>query len=229
MNRRQWLVRVGLSLASGSGLFYASRAVDYWLARQRAAAMTAIPTLPAMSDPIPRAAWAARTVNHEASGERGFASATNPSGWLAYTGDLRDVYHTVVIHHSAYARRQGMTLRDLQNYHMDVRHWADIGYHFGLDADGQVYTGRDIRARGASVAGGNSGVIGVAVMGHFEWESPTDRQLVALQTLVNWLAAAYDLTHLAGHNDLNPGTVCPGRYLTLYLDLLAEGAGLQRS
>lgn len=111
---------------------------------------------------------------------------------------------------------------------MDNRGWADIGYHFGIDAGGLIYAGRDLQVRGASVAGWNTGVIGVVVMGNFEWEAPADTQLSALQTLVNWLARTYTLTYLAGHDELNDGTVCPGRFLKLYLDALAHGAGLQR-
>ena len=65
-------------------------------------------------------------------------------------------------------------------------------------------------------------------MGQFEWEAPTDPQLAALQMLVDHLAARYALAYLAGHGALNVGTFCPDRYLKLYLDLLAQGAGLRR-
>ena len=225
MKRRHFLILAGLSVASGSGLFFLSRVADFWLAQARVAAMTALAALPVL---ISRDSWGAQAVNHEAVSERGFAGPANPFGWMTYDGDLREAYHTVAIHHSAYTQRSGKTMRDLQDYHMDVRRWADIGYHFGIDPDGQIYAGRDIGSRGASVAGHNTGLIGIVVMGHFEWEAPTDAQLVALQTLINDLANRYALTHLAGHTDLNPNTVCPGRYLALYLDLLAQGAGLQR-
>ena len=228
MNRRRFLMLAGLSAVSGSALFFFSRMIDYWLVQARVAVMTAIPTLAALPALISREAWGARAVNHDAVNERGFASAANPYGWMTYGSDLREAYHTVAIHHSAYARQQGKSMRDFQDVHMDGRRWADIGYHFGIDPDGQIYAGRDIGSRGASVAGHNTGLIGVVVMGHFEWEAPTDAQLVALQTLVNDLATRYTLTHLAGHGDLNANTVCPGRYLRLYLDLLAQGAGLQR-
>jgi N-acetylmuramoyl-L-alanine amidase len=228
MKRRRFLMLAGLSVASGGGLFFLSRVADYWLAQLRVATMAAIPTLTALPDPISRDGWGARAVNHEAVSEYGFASPANPFGWMTYDGDLREAYHTVAIHHSAYARQQGKIMRDFQDVHMDGRHWADIGYHFGIDPDGQIYAGRDIGSRGASVAGHNTGLIGIVVMGHFEWEAPTDAQLAALQTLVNHLTTSYDLTHLAGHGDLNADTACPGRYLKLYLDLLAQGAGLQR-
>ena len=111
---------------------------------------------------------------------------------------------------------------------MDERHWADIGYHFGIDAAGIIYEGRKISVRGASVAGHNEGVIGVVVMGNFEWEEPLNIQITALQSLVNYLTRSYQLDYLAGHSEINPDTLCPGQFLKLYLDLLAEGAGLAR-
>ena len=119
-------------------------------------------------------------------------------------------------------------MASIQELHMDGRGWADIGYHYGIDVDGLLYAGRDIGARGASVAGKNQGVIGVMVMGHFQWEAPSMSQLKTLQTWVNHLATTYDLTHLAGHGEMNPESVCPGRFMTLYLNLLAQGAGLER-
>ena len=185
-----------------------------------------ITPLPTMPTPISRAEWDARSPNHDALEEFGFASEDNPTGWLVYDGDLREVYHTVVIHHSADLRPH--TMRDMQDVHMDRQQWADIGYHFGIDSQGIIYAGRDIQARGASVAGHNTGAIGVVMMGHFEWETPAEMQLAALQTLVNWLATTYALNYLAGHGELNAGTVCPGRNLRPYLDALALGAGLQR-
>ncbi|HLV37731.1 MAG TPA: peptidoglycan recognition family protein [Spirillospora sp.] len=226
MKRRTFLAAA--VAAAGGLLLAASRALHYWQSRQQAAALSGLPRLPVMPTPIPRHAWDARPVNHEAINEYGFASDTNPFGWYVYPGDLSDHYHTVVVHHSALALHSGETMRSIQDLHMDTRGWADIGYHFGIDAEGAIYAGRDLRARGASVARGNTGVIGVVVMGNFEWEAPTLAQLTALQTLIDWLVQTYALTHLAAHSELNAGTVCPGRYMILYLDLLAQGAGLAR-
>jgi len=187
-----------------------------------------LPTLPAMPTPVPRSQWNARPPDHTARNETGFAVSPRDDAWYVYPGDLADVYNTVVIHHSAIALDTNETMRSVQDLHMNVNRWADIGYHYGIDNDGVIYAGRDIRARGASVAGHNTGVIGVVVMGNFERDTPLDGQLTALQTLVNWLAATYRLTHLAGHSEFNPETVCPGKHLAVYLDRLARGARLQR-
>jgi len=56
-----------------------------------------------------------------------------------------------VIHHTAVAADYGVTnieeskarVRAIQNYHMDSRGWADIGYHFLTDKLGNNFEGRD--------------------------------------------------------------------------------------
>ncbi len=227
MSRRGFIALLLGTAAAGAGLILGRREIAYFLETRKAASLSALPTLPELTI-ISRSEWGARPVNHEAAQEYGFAGPGNITGWLNYEGDLRTIYHTVGIHHSALGQDRPQSMRSIQDLHLDQRHWADIGYHFGIDPAGQVYAGRDLSARGASVAGHNQGLIGVMLMGNFEWEAPSEAALTALQTLVNRLSADYSLTHLVGHGEVNPETVCPGRFLRLYLNLLASGAGLQR-
>ncbi len=187
------------------------------------------PTAPPLPpDVIRRADWNALPPDHTAEEEFGFASAENPTGWYVYEGDLAAIYTTAVIHHSFPLLRDSGTMRALQDIHRNVRRWADIGYHFGIDGAGKVYEGRDIRVRGASVAGYNTGTLGIVLMGNFEVESPSSAQLVALQRLLYWLKQTYRLTHLAGHYEFNPTTVCPGANMRPYLNLLADSLALRR-
>ncbi|GIL09221.1 MAG: hypothetical protein BroJett033_7320 [Chloroflexota bacterium] len=65
-------------------------------------------------------------------------------------------------------------------------------------------------------------------MGNFEVEEPRPAQLDALRALVIWLAYTLRLTHLAGHGEFNPDSVCPGRFMAARLDELAAAAGLAR-
>ncbi|MBZ0286520.1 MAG: peptidoglycan recognition protein family protein [Anaerolineae bacterium] len=177
---------------------------------------------------ISRAEWGARTPNHEAANESGFAVSATESAWYVYPGDLAEAYSTVAIHHSAAMLASDETARGIQDEHMDLNGWADIAYHFAIDNTGVIYEGREIGSRGASVAGHNTGTIGVVVMGNFEQEHPLEIQLSTLQSLVNWLAQEYTLSHLAAHGEFNPESVCPGQYVTPLLDGLARNAGLQR-
>jgi hypothetical protein len=213
-------------LAAGAGVGFA-------IANNRFKQLFPLPSAPpSLNFDIPpvisRSEWGARLPDHQAPNEFGFAtSPLNPQLYV-YPGTLADVYNTVVIHHSASLLASNETMADIQDSHMDVNGWADIAYHFGIDKDGLIYEARDIGSRGASVAGFNTGTIGIVIMGNFEQENPLPVQMVSLQALVNGLASSYSLTHLAGHSEFNPESVCPGNYMKLYLDELAQKAGLAR-
>ncbi|MCC7206085.1 MAG: N-acetylmuramoyl-L-alanine amidase [Anaerolineae bacterium] len=237
MSRREALVWIaGLSSGAAAGVCGLGALVASLFARRHPLAAVATPTpeslsiTPTLTPPVilPRSAWGARDVDHTASGEPGFYGPDNLLGWRVYAGDLAEVYSTVAIHHSFPFRRDTGTMRQIQDLHMDGQRWADIGYHYGIGGDGAIYAGRDIAVRGASVAGYNTGTIGVVVIGDFEQERPADAQLDSLRMLVAWLARAYTLSHLAGHFEFNPETQCPGANLKPYLDPLAATVGLQR-
>ena len=176
---------------------------------------------------IRRAEWEAREPDHTARNESGFYSATNPTGWRTYEGDLRLVYTTVVVHHSVITEADDLaTMREIQAEHMDERGWADIGYHFGVGSTGAVFEGRSLGARGTHVQGYNTGTVGVVFFGNFEETVPTPEQLAVGERLINWLALRLELTHLSGHRDFNDFTDCPGRNLYYYLEDFAASAGL---
>lgn len=177
---------------------------------------------------ISREEWGALPPNHDAENEAGFAASPAESAWYVYTKPLDEIYNTVVIHHSDTLLFANETMPSLQLLHLNVNKWADVAYHFAIDKHGSIYEGRDIHVRGASVAGHNTGVIGVVVMGNFEIDQPLDIQLTTLQNLINWLANIYTLSHLAGHSEFNPESICPGKNLVVYLDQLAQAAGLER-
>ncbi|MBN1202429.1 MAG: N-acetylmuramoyl-L-alanine amidase [Anaerolineae bacterium] len=178
---------------------------------------------------IARAEWNARAPDHSAKNEPGFYSAINPLGWCVYDGDLRTIYRTVIVHHSVlYEKDDPVTMRTIQDLHIDSRGWADIAYHFAVGKSGQVFEGRALDVRGAHVSDYNTGSLGVVFFGDFEHEVPTPEQLNVGRQLINWLALRLELTHLAGHSEFNDFTECPGRYMIYYLDALAESAGLSR-
>jgi hypothetical protein len=216
-----------------TGLAAAAGAVIAWLTRRPNPVVVVVEPTPAPS-PTPtltivtRNQWGARSPDHEAANEFGFATNATDLAWYVYPGALADEYSTVAIHHSAIPLDTDETMQSVQDLHMDSNHWADVGYHYVIDKNGIVYEGRDIHVRGASVAGYNTGTIGVCVMGNFEQDMPLEIQLTVLQQVVNWLAVTYTLTHLAAHGEFNPESVCPGKNMMPYLDTLAQVAGLQR-
>ncbi len=216
-----------------TGLTAATATIIAWLSRRPNPIVVVIePTLPPSPTPtltiVSRDQWGARPPNHEAVNEFGFANSAIDKAWYVYPSNLADEYSTVAIHHSAIPLDTNETMPSVQDLHMDINHWADVGYHYVIDKNGIVYEGRDIHVRGASVAGYNTGTIGVCVMGNFEVDIPLEIQLTKLQQVVNWLAVTYTLTHLAAHGEFNPESVCPGKNMWPYLDTLAQVAGLQR-
>jgi len=138
-----------------------------------------------------------------------------------------------VVHHTAVKvtgdSRSGIErMRALYQYHAVNRGWGDIGYHYLIDEDGQIYEGK---AGGKYVVGGhaycnNVNTIGVSLLGNFEEEKPTQDQMKALQWLLNDLSDMYDVdlgdnatyhgetfsSPILGHGDLL-STSCPGFYI----------------
>lgn len=138
----------------------------------------------------------------------------------------------IAVHHTAVKvdgdKRSGAErVRALYQYHAQNRGWGDLGYHYLIDEDGQIYEGK---SGGKYVVAGhaycnNIGTVGVALLGNFEEEKPTQEQLQALQWLIVQLADEYDIDldrtvtfhgkrqhPVVGHRDLL-STECPGFYV----------------
>ncbi len=175
---------------------------------------------------VPRAEWGAVAPDLTAPVEHGvFDAATNTDGWLEYTEPLAEVLNTLIAHHSALDLSYGP--REIQQLHREKKGFADIGYHFLIDAAGTIYEGRDVKVRGAHTGGYNTGALGVVLLGNFELATPSAAQLKALRRVAEYLAEKYTLSHLAGHRDFQPGvTVCPGKALEPLLPDLASELGL---
>lgn len=174
---------------------------------------------------IPRSEWNAAEPNMHAADEHGlYDPITNPGGWMVYDQPLSEVLKTVIIHHSVLPLTDGP--RQIQTKHMH-RGFADIGYHFVIDADGRIFEGRKITIRGAHTHGYNTGTIGVVLLGNFEESQPTAAQYASMKVLLRYLTAQYQITHVAGHRDFPPGaTLCPGKNLEPLLPDLAAKSGL---
>jgi hypothetical protein len=94
------------------------------------------------------------------------------------------------------------------------RRFGDIGYHFILDRAGRVWEGRSMQFVGAHVSAENEENIGVMMLGNFEDQRPSDRQVDALRALTFALQGRYAVpaTRVYGHRDLGH-TLCPGHHL----------------
>ena len=135
----------------------------------------------------------------------------------------------VVVHHTAESDKSrnipgGDKIRSVYYYHAVTRGWGDIGYHFLIDQDGKIYEGRagGDYVVGAHVFCNNINTIGVSLMGNFQRNQATKKQIASLTKLLNALGKKYDIDlsktskfhgekgdNLIGHRDLG-STACPG-------------------
>jgi hypothetical protein len=140
-----------------------------------------------------------------------------------------DTYRRIVIHHTwrptAAQWRGAVTMRGIQRYHMQTEGWADIGPHLFIAPDGQVFEGRPLGTVGAhcgspkgtpGVVFGNTGSIGIEVVGDYDTEIPTPALVLKVQHVIEWLRARFNLTdQVRGHFECRarPPKTCPGRHL----------------
>jgi len=132
-------------------------------------------------------------------------------------------------HHTAADEPDGPPgVRQVQDYHMDVREWLDGAYSFMVDRDGWVYEMRGAGVEGAHTCGDNDQSHGICAFGDYRKDRPTEAMLTGISDL---LAYGYEqgwwpepaLT--GGHQDA-PGadTSCPGPELMAEIPTINEAA-----
>lgn len=159
-----------------------------------------MPTMPQGSGSptiIPRAQWGAGPVQGSVSGHRPVS---------------------ITLHHSQgpNASYSGAgTVRGIQRYHQGTKGWADIGYHYLIGPDGQIFEGRKLELVGTH-SPPNPGRVGICMLGDFESaDDLSPAALGALLDLMTWLCRGLGIDpggQVFGHKDQRP-TDCPGRRL----------------
>lgn len=104
---------------------------------------------------------------------------------------------------------------EVRNWHTS-KGWSDIGYHYLIDRDGTVVTGRPLDRTGAHVKGHNTGTVGISLFGGFGGSAGdsfadnfTEDQERALLDLIAKLKADYpSITKISGHNQY-AAKACP--------------------
>ncbi|MGY2121504.1 N-acetylmuramoyl-L-alanine amidase [Nocardia gipuzkoensis] len=103
----------------------------------------------------------------------------------------------VTVHHTAgrndYSKSESAGIvRAIYTYHAKTLGWCDIGYNALVDKYGQVFEGRfgglDRPVQGAHAGGFNENTSGVALMGNYESEQPTEASIEALGAFIGWRA-----------------------------------------
>lgn len=138
-------------------------------------------------------------------------------------------------------------MRAIYYFHTITRGWGDIGYNYVIDKQGNIYEGRyggpDVV--GAHTAYHNVASMGVSLMGNFNNEVPTAKQIKVLELTLADHAVRFGVdptgkslflgTHshnISGHRDVarkGHGTACPGKNLHAMLpDIRKKVAYLAR-
>lgn len=141
----------------------------------------------------------------------------------------------IVIHHTATDIGKAYLIH---KNHQDRGFWNGLGYHFLVDngtlgkGDGQIEVApRWIKQQsGAHCKAGhmNEKAIGIALVGNFNEEAPTAKQLESLTYLLKTLCSYYHIpaANIIGHGEVEgSNTQCPGRRLRLGIlrDCVAQG------
>lgn len=124
----------------------------------------------------------------------------------------------IAFHHMA---SSSMSVKDIENYHVNTNGWIAIGYNYWIDSDGTIYEGRGLN-KGAGVANHNSHIISIGLRGDFENYFPTKEQYYSSKTLVKHLKEKIPtITKTGCHKDWN-ATVCPGKNFDINIILKEE-------
>ncbi len=120
----------------------------------------------------------------------------------------------LVIHHSASPRE--VSTETIRGWHMDPNKqggpYSDIGYHWVIEGDGSLHTGRPVIVSGAHVKGHNAHSLGICVTGDntvsgMGW---CDAQWDTLVGLIQSVRVVFPDLPVCGHRDLADTTECPG-------------------
>jgi len=124
----------------------------------------------------------------------------------------------VFIHCSASDHAHHDDISVMRDWHIK-RGWNDVGYHYFIQQDGTVQTGRPLEKAPSAQKGHNSGTIAICVHGHHSF---TDAQYDALRALCGDINAAIPGVTFHGHCEVSAKS-CPVFDYKQVLGLDAKG------
>lgn len=118
-----------------------------------------------------------------------------------------DEIRLIVVHHSA---TPSGTPRAFARFHVEMRGWPGIGYHFVVGKKGELWRTNALTTVSYHARGHNRESVGVCLVGDFTETAPPAVQLAALEGLLRWLVAKLPGRPIVFHRDVVPTTTCPG-------------------
>jgi len=113
----------------------------------------------------------------------------------------------LIVHCSATREGQPISVDTIRDWHVDGRGWNDIGYHFYIDLDGNIFKGRNIEKMGAHCKGQNRNSIGICYCGGVEEDGKTpkdtrnEKQKESLLAVLRTLKAMFPDSAIHSHRD----------------------------
>ena len=143
-----------------------------------------------------------------------------PKTWAALgsTNNSRNI-REIIVHYSATPQGENFTVEQIRQMHL-ARGFSDIGYHWYIDHDGNLFKGRDENLAGAHTIGHNSISIGICYCGgcpsrsvknwkNIGMDTRSEKQKSALLNLLKDLKKRYPNATIHGHNEF-ANKPCPG-------------------
>lgn len=129
----------------------------------------------------------------------------------------------VVIHHSLTQDSQTVSWNAIEEYHVKVNGWRDIGYHYGVEKGDKGYValvGRPEYMDAAACPQGQMNQLGIhiCVVGNFDLAPPPEEALAILtRRLIVPIVKRNQIPpgNIIGHRDRNPAKTCPGKLFDL--------------
>jgi N-acetylmuramoyl-L-alanine amidase len=131
--------------------------------------------------------------------------------------DLLKKVKYIVIHHT---HTKKDSVKKIREFHKKIKGWEDIGYHWvignksNLTKDGKIYKARSEKFVGSHVYKHNKNSIGIALIGNFDIEKPSKKQIEYLLKLIKQKIKKYNIKikNILGHNEFKGvKKTCPGK------------------
>lgn len=122
---------------------------------------------------------------------------------------------------------QAAAMLAIQSFHMGVRGWSDIAYHFiifqpyGKLERARVFQGRSIHAVPAAQEGHNTGTLALAVYGDGNADTMDRSTRYVIEQLIRRFPT---ITTVGGHRDV-VATECPGDKFYASIPRIARASG----
>lgn len=119
----------------------------------------------------------------------------------------------IIWHCAATPEGRDVKIDEIRGWHVRDRGWSDIGYHYVIELDGSVRTGRPLIRAGAHVQGRNANSIGICYVGGTDKkgkakDTRTPAQKDALYKLTAELLRRFPGATVHGHNEF-AAKACP--------------------